>query len=453
MKYLLQIFAFLLPFHAIMVTYFMCKWWIDMTVLRFWKEIFIIFLLIIVSIKLLKLSKWNIKKIYKNNYLLWTITAFSISSFIYIFFPRFSIELHALLWFRYDVFFLFAFIAWLYITSIKTNFETILKTIFLSTSLMLIIFLPWFVFWDISSKSDIFWYSKEASTYEAGWCIAFAQNVEGWIHRMQWSFWDPIRYSVFLVIFYILYVWFVLHKYINNKKIRNHLLIWPSIIVMAWIFFAYTKTSLLWLFFAWALFIYLVRRFKYWKKITRKFIINLWLIISIPIAIALIIKPHLFLHLSAIIARLENLATSVEMFFYNPIWYWLWIAGPASQIGTDLIRAWWWEVWASWTWAVLFLPENWYVQILLEQWIIGLWLFIWVLSVIWVYLFRIVKHKKDYLSIAMFTAYITILFMWNFTHVFEEAATSYLLFMLLWAYISLHYRHWWIWDFKNEIWK
>jgi len=453
MKYLLQIFAFLLPFHAVLITYMQWKLWMDVSVIRFWKEIFIIFLLILVAIKLFEISRWDIRKIYKNNYLLWTITAFWISSFIFIFFPRFSIEIHALLWFKYDVFFLFAFIAWLYITSIKTHFETILKTIFLSTATLILIFLPWFVFWDISSKVDILWYSDEVSTYTAGSAIAFAQNVEWWTHRMQASFGDPIRYSVFLVIFYILYIGYILHVYINRPIIRNNLIIWPSIIIFISIFLAYTKTSLLGLFFGLALFIYLVRRFKYWKSITRKFMINLSLILTIPVAIVLVFKPHLFLHLSAVIARIENLQTSIEMFFYNPFWYWLWIAWPASQLWTDIVRVWWWEVGVSWNAPILFLPENWYVQILLEQWLIWLSLFIWVLSVIWVYLYRIVKHKKDYMSIAMFTAFITILFMWNFTHVFEEAATSYLLFMLLWAYISTHYRHWWVWDFKNKIWK
>jgi len=79
-------------------------------------------------------------------------------------------------------------------------------------------------------------------------------------------------------------------------------------------------------------------------------------------------KWELFLHLGAIINRLENLSKAWEMFFYNPFGYGLGIAGPASQIGNSIESAGSWQVAAA---SVLrvhkFLPENWYVQILLEQ--------------------------------------------------------------------------------------
>ena len=129
---------------------------------------------------------------------------------------------------------------------------------------------------------------------------------------------------------------------------------------------------------------------------------------------------------------------SVDMFFYNPFWYGLGIAGPASQLATSSD--------SSLSAGVnKFLPENWYVQILLEQSLLGLGIFIWLLSVIWVYLYRIMKLKKDYLSIWIFVSYITILFMANFTHIFEETATSFILFMLIWAYIAKESR-----DFRKE---
>jgi hypothetical protein len=40
-------------------------------------------------------------------------------------------------------------------------------------------------------------------------------------------------------------------------------------------------------------------------------------------------------------------------------------------------------------------------------------------------------RKKDYFSIALFTTYIALCFMANFTHVFEEAATNFILFLLI----------------------
>jgi hypothetical protein len=41
------------------------------------------------------------------------------------------------------------------------------------------------------------------------------------------------------------------------------------------------------------------------------------------------------------------------------------------------------------------------------------------------------KKKKDYFSVGLLTAFIALCFMANFTHAFEEAATSYLLFLII----------------------
>lgn len=437
MKYLIQIFVFLLPFHAILVTYLKCKAWIDTDILRFWKEWVIIFLLFIISAKVLWNNNFKLEKIYKNNYLLWLTTAFTICSFVYIYFPYFNPKISSYLWFKYDVFFLFALIIWLYLSSIKNHFESILKSLFVSIWLILVIFLPWYLFWDIKTSTEIIGFNDKPSTYEANSCISFSQNVTGWHNRFQWSFWDPIRFSVFLVIFYFIYLGFVFHKELNNKFLRN-ILIWiPTILVLISIFYAYTKTSMLGFLFGSLLFIYLVRKIKYEKEIWKKFIITSSSIIWMILFIVLYIKRNLFLHPEAILWRVENLIMSVDMFFYNPFWYGLWIAWPASQLATSSDNS-------LSAWVNKFLPENWYVQILLEQSLIGLWLFIWLLSVIWVYLYRIVKLKKDYLSISIFVSYITILFMANFTHIFEEAATSFILFMIIWAYIAKESR-----DFRN----
>ena len=192
MKYILQWFVFLLPFHAIFVTYMKCKVWVDTDILRFWKEIGILFFLSFIMIRILCIKKIKIPDLYKNNYLLWISTAFIISSCIYIFFPYFTPKINAYLWFKYDVFFIFALIIWLYLWEIKKHFHILLQTLFVSAWIMLILFLPWYLFWDISQTTSLIWYSQQPSTYEANSCISFSQNVSGWYHRFQWSFWDPI---------------------------------------------------------------------------------------------------------------------------------------------------------------------------------------------------------------------------------------------------------------------
>jgi hypothetical protein len=161
------------------------------------------------------------------------------------------------------------------------------------------------------------------------------------------------------------------------------------------------------------------------------------IIFSFFLLIVMYIKRNLFLHLWSMINRLDNLGKSVEMFFYNPIGYGLWIAWPATQIGRSIESAWGWEISTASPHNVSkFLPENWFVQILLEQWIMGFFIFSWLLFIIWYYLFKIVKKEKTFLSIGIFTAFACIVFMWLFTHSFEESATSYTLFLIIWAYIS-----------------
>jgi len=465
MKYIIWALIFFLPFHAFLVTVLKCKVGLDTNLLRFWKEIIILILLTTTFIKVMGQNKWSLKKIYENNYILGTVTAFIISSLIFIFFPFFEIKTSALLWFRYDVFFFFALIIGLYLNNGIKDLHFYLKILFWSTLLILAIFLPWYLFWDIGALASIFGYSAEVSTYTANECISFAQNVNGQ-HRFQWTFGWPIRFSVFLTVFYIIYLGFILdHMYMVDKKLKkthSHKVMqklssvkgkikaktflpkWvsvsdivssigiPSLFIITAIFFSYSKTSVLGLVFGIALFVFMIWTLKLKRKIGRKFIGVISGIILVPIALIALLKRDLFLHLWAVINRLDNLSTSLEMFFYNPIGYGLGIAGPASQLGNSIESAGNWHI-ASVTVTSThkFLPENWYVQILLEQWFIGLSIFLAVMLIIGFRLYAIAKSRKDYLSIAIFTAYITLCFMANFTHAFEEAATSYILFLII----------------------
>jgi hypothetical protein len=51
--------------------------------------------------------------------------------------------------------------------------------------------------------------------------------------------------------------------------------------------------------------------------------------------------------------------------------------------------------------------------------------------VIGYYLYDIAKRKKDFFSIALFASFCSLNFMALFTHSFEEAATSYTLFLII----------------------
>jgi len=448
MKYLVIILVALLPLHALLVTTLKCKFWINTDIIRFWKEIILAILFLGAFFDIMRKMKWDFSKLYKNNYLLWTVTAFALVSLAFVFLPFWRPKLSSFLGFKYDVFFLIALTIWLYLPIIKNNFKIILQTLFGISWLILIIFLPWYLSWDISAVTSIFGFSDKVSTYEVNSCISFAQNVN-WQNRFQWTFSGPIRWSVFLTTFYFIFLWFILSKkdelkkshiipFLKRDEYKKYLyIIIPSIFIITSIFYSYSKTTILGLFFWISLFSYLIYKIKFWKKISTKFIISFSSIWIILLTALLIIKKDVFLHLGSVLNRFDNLKTSLEMFMYNPFGYGLWIAGPASWTGHSIESAWDWSIAvSSIDYTHKFLPENWFVQILLEQWVIWFALFIWVIYILSAKLFNIVKKKKDYLSIWIFTSFITLAFMAFFTHAYEESATSYILFLIVWAYIA-----------------
>ena len=439
MKYLLMAFAFFLPLHALMVTALKCRFWANTDVFRFWKEFTVIGLLFWAVYSVWKRYKWDYKKFFEGNYLVGLTVFFAIVSFIYIYFPYFKPWLHSYLGFKYDVFFLFAMVAGFSLMSVRNNIDNILKAVFASTALILIVFVPWYLFFDISAISWVFGYSSEVSTYTANSCISFSQNVE-WHHRFQWTFGWPIRFSVFLTVWLFIYIWFILDKKFAKQK-ASLLIALPTLFVFISVFFSYSKTSILGLFVWIVIFFALIRKYVFKADLSEKQVrvIKFFPLVLIFTASALVfIKRDLFTHLGSMINRLDNLERAIWMFFYNPIGYGVGSAWPATQLWDSV-------EWYTFKWAVnsvevfKYLPENWYVQILIEQSLIGLSLFVGILIVIGYYLFQIMKKRKTYLSIAMFTSFSTLCFMANFTHAFEETATSYLFFLIIWAYIANNY--------------
>lgn len=386
----------------------------------------------------LYVKKKNISNLLKWNYLVWMTITFIISSLVFIWFPYLEFKVSNFLWFKYDVFFLFCMLIWIYLTFIKENFKLLLYTILIAWFTSIVIFLPWYISWDISSVSEIFWYSEKVSTYKANSCISFAQNVNGQ-HRFQWTFWWPITFSIFLVVFYLIYIGLILKKEIKNNYIKIAYIVIPSLFVLPSIFFSYSKTSILGLIFWASIFAYLSAKFIFKKSLKKSQMYYIYWFLLLALIWLVIAKRDLFLHPEAILNRLENLTRSLEMFIYNPVWYWLWIAWPASQIWRSIESLWNWQILAQSTSAIaVFLPENWYVQILLEQWIIWFSIFVSLFIIIWFKLFQIVKNKKDYLSIGIFASFVSICFMALFCHAFEDAGTVYPLFMIYWSYIALN---------------
>ena len=439
MKYLLMAFAFFLPLHALLVTTLKCRFWLDTDLFRFWKELVVIGLLFGSVYAVGKRYKWNYKKFLEWNYIVGIPIVFAIIAFIYMYFPYFKPGIHSYLGYKYDVFFLFTLIAGFSLYSVRKYFDSILRALFASIGLILIVFLPWYLFFDISAVAGIFGYSSEVSTYTANACISFSQNVEGQ-HRFQWTFGWPIRFSVFLIVWLFVYVGYILDTKLTRQK--KYLFIGiPTLFIFLSVFFSYSKTSILWLFVWILIFFAIVRRYIFETNLSEKqvkFLKFAPLILIFTAGLLVFLKRDLFTHLGSMINRLDNLQRAVQMFFYNPIGYGVGTAWPATQIA-DSIEAYSYEWAANSAQIFKYLPENWYVQMLVEMSFVGLALFLAILIVIGYYLFQIMKVRKTYFSVAIFTSFVTLCFMANFTHAFEETATSYLFFLIIWAYIAQNY--------------
>ena len=445
MKILLQAFAFLLPLHALLVTFLKCRLGVSTDILRFWKEFVVIGLLWASVYSVGKRYKWKFGKFFENNFIVWTSVTFAIVAFIYIFFPYFNPGLHAFLGYKYDVFFIFCLIIGYSLIAVRTYFDDILKALFASIGLILLTFLPWYLFFDISAVSGVFGYSSEVSTYVANQCISFSQNVE-WQHRFQGTFGWPIRFSVFLTVWLFVYVGYILDKKLGKQK-NLLLIVPPALWVFLSVFFSYSKTSILGLIVGIFMFFMIMRKYIYGKDMNEKQakIVKFAPLALIATAMALVLaKRDLFTHLGSMINRLDNLERAVGTFLYNPIWRGLGTAGPATQLHTESIE-WFTVKWAINSEAVYkFLPENWYVQILVEMSYVGIFLFLWILIAMFYSLFTIMKKRKDFFSVGILVAFLTLCFMANFTHAFEETATSYLLFLMIWAYIAKY--NWLVWQ-------
>ena len=437
LKIFFSLFLFLLPLHALIITTLQCRFEMNVDYIRFWKELFILGALFYAFYLGYKKAWYSLKNLYKNNTLLGLTTAYIICSIFFIYFPFMEFKAASVLGFRYNVFFLLAFLIGLYIFQLKDEMRSLLKTTFIVSFWIIVVFLPWFLFWDIASKAVIFWHSTEVSTYTANQCISFAQNVTGWHHRLQASFGSPINFSVYLTLIVTFFMGWILTSPRFSYK-QKYILGWGFVsLCLIAIFFAYTKTSLLGVLFSWWVFSFLSYKYVLKKQITKKFYIWIWSLTLTPIILVALFKWELFLHLGAVINRLDNLSKSVEMFFYNPFGYGLGIAWPASQIGNSIESAGNWVIATNTTQTVhRFLPENWFVQVLLEQGIIWLALFAALFIVIWLRLFDRVKRQRDYMSVAWFTAFAWLCFMGLFIHVFEDAAIAYTAFLIFGILLS-----------------
>lgn len=354
----------------------------------------------------------------KDNFLLKYTLAYIVLCVIYLYIPHFHPETPSFLGFRYDIFFLLAFLAGYLFDSTSSNIKTLLKYVFFTTTSIVVIFLLWYIFFDIWTTVGVFWFSSRVSVFNPFECLSFSQNIIG-NHRLQATFWWPIRYSVYLVVVYFI----LLGAFMDTKMsviYKKYIYVMSgTLLILLSIFFSYSKTSYIGFLLGAIIFLFMSWKMFMKNKFPQKYL-QLIIVFGVLFGIGwMYIYRDLFLHIGSMLKRFENLLFSFELLRDNIFWYGLGIAGPASTVATLS------------NYFEPFLPENWYIQVWLETGIVGLFL---LLNIIWLIgkrLFWISLGRKEYYWIGLFCAFVSLCVMALFTHSFEEAATSYLLFFLI----------------------
>lgn len=270
-------------------------------------------------------------------------------------------------------------------------------------------------------------------------CLSFSQNVE-WHHRFQATFGGPIRMSVFFTLIGSLFAgWILSTKRFTKKQKYSISGVFGTLLLLS-AYFSHIRKLLCWeCVFAIICFVVLKSyKYVYGKKNNSKVYTLLSLFSALAIISVAIWKWELFLHPGAILNRMENLSKSLEMFFYNPIGYGLGIAGPASQIGHDIESAGNWQIATSTTTTIASFSSR-KLVCTNPSWTMThrIWN-IYDSPYCHCYSTLTTSQTKKRFSFCWDNnlAYFALCFMALFTHAFEEAASSFSLFLSLESYFQ-----------------
>lgn len=315
-------------------------------------------------------------------------------------------------WGRYDFLWFIVFLIfkhWKLFLTEKVN--NLIKLFLLSAGISLFLWLVVkFILWE--EILSLFWFSIQVTEFWFGWWVPIYQWVEAsWIRRFQWILDSPLAMWFFLILFTGLFT------SLNKKNIDYAVLLWVWLL-FSLIFLTYSRAAMLW-FLVWLflLFIFSFKHiFKYYKKLF------IWLSVAFLILISwfsFIFQDKLhnvFFRDWSTSWHINRMETWVNRFLEQPMWAWLWSAGPAYRnIFPDKV---------SLEWDRYFIPESWFVQILVEWGIVYFTLFILILLNI---LYNLYINNNKYI----FVMFIGVLVMNLFLHVFEYTYITILFFLFL----------------------
>lgn len=241
-----------------------------------------------------------------------------------------------------------------------------------------------------------------------------------WMPRLSWIFAGPNNYWYFLVLYSSFVLYWIQKKAKKSKWLLYWLLYWFSALTTL------SRWVLVWIISQCMTILYIAR-----KKINYK----IWYIFSFGITGALIIL--IIVSLYKWWSTIEHITKSMEWvknIIQNPMWFWLWTAGPAIHY--------------KWT----LLPENYYLQLIAD---IGFfWAFIWLL--LWIHIGSMIKqiiiknnNKNIFIIGSMLLGLGWLAVEWLFLHVFEDSMVNYLFFIPFWIILWYEIRK----NYEKELWK
>ena len=289
------------------------------------------------------------------------------------------------------------------------------------------------------------WYSDNISSYNPNKPLAAFHFIEArWTARFAWTFSWPNQMWFFLIVL----ISFIFSLFIQKtkssfikwliKKLRithesNTFKKWLCtiidkkfflfLLIIFWLialYFTYSRSSWIWFIASVWVFSFLAI-----PKRARTRTLLLWIISTFLLTILIynykwdFIKRTLIRQWSSSV-HFEKWLTAIKQVYHNPLWLWLWMAGPTTIRFSK--------------WDEQNIAENWFIQMFQEFWIH--WALAYISFMISFLIFLYKNIEKNFLLKWSLISMIWILVAWLFLHSFEDMPTSLILFCFLWLWFK-----------------
>jgi O-antigen ligase len=406
---LILIFLVVLPFNAILQTFFNYK--LGVSFFSYFKELLLIFILLINLICItelnLKFKTWsnNLSTVSNNNRALIYLTVTYLTWICLSIFWRDSYSFSNFIYgFKFDGFMFLCLLTGLTLPNkTKINFNKIIQFYFYSllTALTIGLFLHFII-----NPENLTWlgFRNDWSTFYSDQALAFCQRIENnTTCRFQGTFSGPNQAGANILLGLAVFL-----SLITVEKFKKYQLVAIFSIILISLFFTFSRSS--WI--ALLVFGMLVIMLEHKAKLLKMFGIFL---VSVLAALILVMSfvPEVVLRYESNSERVELFVSGLNEVFNAPILgQGIGIAGPASHYSLNPL-----------------ITENWFLQVVINYGTIGLILFGFIYLEITKKLFR---RKEVYFLVLM----IALLVPLNLLHYFEDSSFVYSLFLLIGLLIS-----------------